>query len=206
MFTRKIELTEGTLQELRSLDEDVKALGSLMEDFIERFDTLLEKVVEEATLSLSEEQMKEIVNAGIDGYKSVMDAENGVNSFEDAEDRSGELREFVGEGIHEIPEGAPAEPWEGATVEPNPDTVERTSPFTRAPRSVQVDWLRQVMASGEWFSAYGISRAYATDERHLRYMKGALGGRLREMHEDHQVERRDSHSKGSMFEYRLVKR
>lgn len=191
MFTRKIELTEGTLQELRSLDEDVKALGSLMEDFIERFDTLLERVVEEATLSLSEEQMKEIVNAGIDGYKSVMDAENGVNPFQ--------------EDVQEIPEGAPATAWDGDEVENNPDTVERTSPFTRAPRSVQVDWLRQVMASGEWFSAYGISRAYATDERHLRYMKGALGGRLREMHEDHQVERRDSHSKGSMFEYRLVK-
>jgi len=79
----------------------------------------------------------------------------------------------------------------------------RESPFGRAPRSVQIEWLRKVMADGAWYSALTIADHYATDERHRRYMKGALNGRLREMYEDHEVERRDSHTRGAMYEFRL---
>ena len=107
------------------------------------------------------------------------------------------------EGVVVFAEDAPTAPWDGATVSQNTDNEKRTSPFTRAPRGVQIEWLMQVIGSGEWYSAYGIARAYATDERHLRYMKGALGGRLREMWEEGICERRDSHTKGSMYEYRL---
>jgi len=87
--------------------------------------------------------------------------------------------------------------------EDGPDRVRRT-PFTRAPRHVQVEWLQAVMADGNWYAAHSIARAYATDERHYRYMKGALSGRLREMHEEGLANRRDSRIKGSMFEYQLI--
>src|SRR5262245_43297779 len=77
----------------------------------------------------------------------------------------------------------------------------RETPFTRSPRSVQIKWLEEnVLNDGEWHTAIG---AVANDERHFRYLRGALGGRLREMHEDGIVERRDSNVRGSMFEYRL---
>jgi hypothetical protein len=82
----------------------------------------------------------------------------------------------------------------------------RATPFTRAPRHVQVEWLEAVMADGDWYAAHSIARQYATDERHFRYMKSALSGRLRELHEEGLAHRRDSRSKGSMFEYQLADR
>ena len=85
-------------------------------------------------------------------------------------------------------------------------TATRESPFGRAPRKVQVDWLREVLADGAWHSAYAIADRYAVDERHRRYMKGAVGGRLRELYEDGEVERRDAPVRGSMYEYRLKAR
>jgi hypothetical protein len=81
----------------------------------------------------------------------------------------------------------------------------RSTPFTRAPRHVQVSWLTQVMGDGAWYPAVTIAREYATDERHFRYMRSAVTARLREMHEEGLCERRDSHVKGSMFEYRIVR-
>lgn len=78
----------------------------------------------------------------------------------------------------------------------------RETPFTRAPRPEQVTWLSAVLADGNWHNANGIAREYAVDEPHLRYMKRAVGARLREMHEEGLVERRDSREKGAMFEYR----
>jgi len=88
---------------------------------------------------------------------------------------------------------------------PEADRI-RETPFTRAPRSVQCKWLREeVLHDGGWHTAIGIARAVANDERHFRYLRHAVGGRLREMHEDGEVERRDSNVRGSMFEYRLKK-
>jgi hypothetical protein len=81
----------------------------------------------------------------------------------------------------------------------------RSTPFTRAPRRVQVDWLKnEVLSDGEWHTTIDIARRFAVDERHFRYMRGATGHRLREMHEDRIVERRSSQVKGAMFEYRLL--
>lgn len=88
---------------------------------------------------------------------------------------------------------------------PDSDRI-RDTPFTRAPRKVQVDWLQsEVLCDGGWHTAIGISRAVANDERHFRYLRSAIGGRLREMHEEGICERRDSNVRGSMFEYRLRK-
>lgn len=78
----------------------------------------------------------------------------------------------------------------------------RETPFTRAPRPEQVEWLMEVLADGEWHTGISIAHAYAVDEPHLRYMRRAVGARLREMHEEGLVERRASEVKGAMFEYR----
>src|SRR5262249_22443619 len=109
------------------------------------------------------------------------------------------------------PAALPTELAPGAGTENFRDADERVnairnSPFTRAPRRVQVEWLRtQVMVDNGWHTAYGIGRDYANDERHFRYLRHAVGGRLREMHEDGIVDRRDSREKGAMYEYRLRK-
>jgi hypothetical protein len=86
--------------------------------------------------------------------------------------------------------------------EGDPDRI-RATPFTRAPRSTQVKWLREYMADGRWYTSWAIARDVANDERHFRYLKGALSGRLREMHEDGQVERRNTKVRGPLYEYRL---
>lgn len=79
----------------------------------------------------------------------------------------------------------------------------RATPFTRAPRTEQVEWLlNEVLADGGWHCSAGIAAKYGNDERHARYLRGATSTRMREMHEDGLVERRDSQTKGSMFEYR----
>jgi len=80
----------------------------------------------------------------------------------------------------------------------------RATPFTRAPRSRQVEWLRdEVMTDGGWYSAIGIARTYAQDEKHFRYLRHAIGHRFREMHEESILQRRDSHVSGAMYEYKL---
>lgn len=103
-------------------------------------------------------------------------------------------------GVEVFTEG-PSEPFPSRKIVPS-TTEERESPFRRAPRKVQIAWLREVMGDGQWHSAFAIADRYATDERHRRYMRGAVSGRLREMYEDGEVERRDSPVRGSMYEYR----
>jgi len=103
----------------------------------------------------------------------------------------------------QYPTGFKTHPPHVMTMNESNDRI-RESPFTRAPRSVQVDWLReQVLYDGDWHAAMLIAREYANDERHFRYLRSAIGSRLREMHEEGIVERRDSQVRGSMFEYRL---
>jgi hypothetical protein len=85
----------------------------------------------------------------------------------------------------------------------NPAQRVRSSPFTRSPRPEQIAWLEQVLADRAWHNANGIAHEHAVDEPHLRYMKRAVGARLREMHEEGLVERRESREKGAMFEYRI---
>lgn len=82
----------------------------------------------------------------------------------------------------------------------------RTSPWSRTPRHVQVEWLKERMKDGAWYAAPTIAREEATDERHHRYLRHAVGGRLKEMWDEGMVERRDSHVRGALFEYRMIKK
>lgn len=80
---------------------------------------------------------------------------------------------------------------------------QRQTPFTRSPRPEQIAWLEAVLADGSWHNPHGIAQEHAVDEPHFRYMKRAVGMRLREMHEEGLVERRDSVERGAMFEYQI---
>jgi len=124
----------------------------------------------------------------------------------------GEVETVVANGgvPHDLPdeEEQPADlpdvkPYPGVQVTPGDVTI-RDSPFTRAPRRVQIEWLKEVMADGEWRSSLEIADRYAVDERHRRYMRSAVGGRMRELFEDGEAERRASTRRGVMFEYRLT--
>lgn len=98
---------------------------------------------------------------------------------------------------------APPQRRSSRTSRVTPEQRQRSSPFTRSPRPEQIAWLESVLADKAWHNANGIAREHAVDEPHCRYMKRAVGARLREMHEEGLVERRDSHEKGAMFEYRI---
>ena len=98
---------------------------------------------------------------------------------------------------------APEESFAAIEIQSGDPSI-RESPFRRAPRHTQIAWLHRVMGDGAWYSALGIADRYATDERNRRYMRSAVGGRLREMYEDGEAERRAATPRnGSMFEYRL---
>lgn len=100
-------------------------------------------------------------------------------------------------------------PDEMRTPIPRSDTIgreDRVTPFSRASRATQVRWLLEVMADGAWHSGESIADTYKDNEYHKRYLKRAVSRRLSEVHEDQEapLERRDSQTRGSLFEYRLV--
>lgn len=132
----------------------------------------------------------------------LIETQHAVLSQLRAEVESATGAEVNGEVAVEPFTDAPVADWGGISPDAG-STAERESPFRRAPRRVQVAWLQRVMRGGGWYTAYSIANRYATDERHRRYMRSAVTGRLREMYEDGQVDRRDSTERGSMFEYRL---
>ena len=180
----EVELSMMSREALEALDGDMRVLVDMMAEIIERQEKILEAVKGEILVKVAREA--DIHPDGVQFATETLAIEE--------EPGSDEAKERI----------APPEAMVFRNMEDtNGEGRTRTSPFTRAPRHVQVEWLFQVMADGEWYSAIGIAREYATDERHFRYMKGALGGRLREMNEEGFVERRDSHVRGSMFEYRL---
>lgn len=172
--THVIELSDDIRQALVSLDSDIQTLNTFMAEVRDTATSILARLHGEIVAQIPEVRIE-------DGEEAV-----GVEVFADKP-------------------GLPGFMHENEPENPLPDDQRvRATPFTRAPRHVQVDWLKQVMADGQWYAAIVIARHYATDERHFRYMKHALSGRLREMHEEGLVVRRESNVKGSMFEYRLV--
>jgi hypothetical protein len=172
----RIELSDESRQALVGLDNDIQTLREFMREVSDKASSILATLHGEIAMQVPTYMAPE---------PSV-----GVKVFDD-------------EGRVELPGAMSKNDPEGDLV-PEEDRV-RATPFTRAPRHTQVAWLQKVMADGAWYAAIAIAREYATDERHFRYMRGALGQRLREMHEEAIVERRDSHTKGSMYEYRLVR-
>jgi hypothetical protein len=181
---RKVELSEGSKQSIIGLREDITTLAELVHGVLDNSLRLMESLETLATNG--------------DEESDDPDQPCGVVAFDDGEVM--EKKPPVEEKKRE------KEPPPGMAVNKAPVTEERVrdSPFTRAPRTKQVTWLRrEVLCDGKWHTPQEIANEYANDERHLRYLKHAVGGRLREMHEDRIVERRKSNVRGSMFEYRL---
>lgn len=178
-LTLKVEFSEAAKAALAQLDSDVQALVGLVDEMVAMHARILSVVEGEIARSVG-------VTVGETVGVRVMADENGSNA----------------------PSAVPPLPEEMAArgdFHDNvaPDDRIRDTPFNRAPRSKQVEWLQQVMADGRWYTPIEIAKTVANDERHYRYLRHALAGRMREMHEDGLVERRDSSTRGAMFAYRL---
>jgi len=199
MFKRKpnehiVALPEETMIALNRLDSDAQAILEMLSEFALSLQDLRKRingaVIE--SVAMTEDELAAIVMA---------DEVIGVETLAD------EIEEPLPK--QKPKPGMPTPPPEAMATESSYGTSVsdedriRTSPFTRAPRSTQVEWLLSIMVDGDWHSSTVIGRKYANDERHYRYLRGALSGRLREMHEEGLVERRDSHVRGAMYEYRL---
>lgn len=189
LFTKDVRITisEETKNALASLDDDVQALVGLVDELVATHTNILTTIkgdifaVVEAAHANGELSVieKEAFSTLLDEQS---EGDNGTATVKPPD----EMRERTD--------------WESETPE---EQRVRATPFTRAPRHTQVAWLKEVMADGKWYAPVQIARDTANDERHFRYLRHAVAGRLREMHEENIVVRRDSHVKGSMFEYRL---
>ena len=81
----------------------------------------------------------------------------------------------------------------------------RESPFTRRPRHEQVEWLVAIMQDGKWHTPFLIAKSVARDQSELRYLRRSIQSRMREMHEEERLDRRQSPVAGAMFDYKLKK-
>ena len=190
-----VRLTERTTTALDTLHADVEALRAMVEDLTAGQAALLDMLKSEVVVCVDE-----IANG--DGV-TVFDREDeapGYGPLPVVESPATEPKPETLRQPKELPESMR---HEAEFNDSRGDDRRRDTPFARAPRYVQVAWLTEVMADGGWYAAHSLAREYATDERHYRYMRGAVSGRLKEMHEEGLVERRDSHVRGSMFQYRL---
>jgi len=196
--TVSVEISEESRLALSSLDADLQALVGLVDELVATHTRILEVIRGDVTVLVAN-----ATGVPVDGVKVMAETADQKSEVEQPTLVAAEPSKRPPKRRVEPPESMATLGEFDNSTDPNGPGRVRGTPFTRAPRHVQVAWLQELMADGDWYAAIAIAREYATDERHFRYMKGALGGRLREMHEEGQVERRDSHQKGSMFEYRL---
>jgi hypothetical protein len=172
----KIELSDASRQAIVALDNDLQAVRELIADVLESSTRILHALTQEITTQ--------------------------IPTAEDEDEPGAGIRVFADEPVMKR-SGPPTGKRFNQTQHEDEDRL-RNSPFTRSPRSTQVKWLREeVLSDHGWHASISVAREYANDERHFRYLRGAIGGRLREMHEEGLVERRDSHTPGSLYEYRL---
>jgi len=181
-----VEIAEETRATLKQLDNDVQALIGLVDELVASQATVMHALRGELRLAV-----EQATGSGVVAFAEEEQKDNGP----------GEIEEDALEKVRPPSPYEISQSYDNTTAD-DPSRI-RNSPFTRTPRSTQVTWLTQVMADGGWYNALGIAREYANDERHFRYLRHAIGGRLREMHEDSILERRDSRTTGAMFEYRL---
>jgi len=209
--TIQVELSEETRAALAKIDNDLEALVAMLGDLVENQARIVEIIRSEvAVLALEGEQVDEAVI--LEEPEPEQESEFvGVEAFVPEPDVGPGQKDKKPADLPSVALTVKGKPAPPSAMQLNKEIKSdirdedrvRATPFTRAPRSVQITWLKKVMADGNWYGAVTIAREYATDERHYRYLRHAVGGRMKEMHEEGEVERRDSHVKGSMFEYRL---
>ena len=175
--TTRIEISSESRAALATLSEDVQALSSLMHDLLDGVEHILDVINGEVAAALPDNGC---------GVKVVEGEESEEDEPDEMQPPHKESRLGPGHGQH---------------------SIVRDSPFNRVPRHEQVLWMeRVVLRDGGWHNSFEIAQRYSGDEREFRYLRAAVGGRFREMHEEGRVERRDSKVRGAMYEYRLVRK
>jgi len=196
MFSRKVvvSLSEETLKVMSDFKADLDVLVGLVGDIQTAHADLIEAIKEEAVITVDATN------------------EEGITVFDEAQAAvEAEKDERKHPRSSKQPKKRRVEP-PSAMVTPTPrlDTVDpnrqRSSPLTRTPRSVQVAWLLEILADGEWHAPATIAHDYAEDEKTARYLKSAVTNRFGELVKEGLIEKRDSQIRGSMFEYRLIRK
>lgn len=184
-----VEFSAEAKNALAALDADITALKAMVTDLIGAHSHLAEMIRNEVTIRVD----RAAENGGATTWAEiapVVESEPEVELAPEPEPKGTPLPD----AMHHTPV---------QNTEVGEEERIRSTPFTRAPRATQVEWLISVLADGEWHAPISIAREYATDEKHLRYMRGAVTQRLLEMAQEGLAERQESHVRGSMFEYRL---
>jgi hypothetical protein len=193
----QIDITPEARESIDKMDGDIQALTGMVHELIALHYNLIGVIKGEIAVEVSRAS-----GDPVDGIK-VFEGDEPPGEPVDYEE-VGPAENSNGEERPKLPEAMTAQSFEDTSH--GDSSRRRSSPWTRTPRHVQVEWLKKRMADGAWYGSAQIAREEATDERHHRYLRHAVGGRLKEMHDEGIVERRDSHVKGSMFEYRLLKK
>jgi len=188
MFSRKvkIELSPEADAIFKTLENDVLALTELVTELVKTHRELVAQFNGDVRVTLEEQE--------------------GIQVFETSEKPKRRGRSSPTLKAKEKVPLPPQLATPDATL-PSVGGHPKQTPFSRAPRQVQVMWLLDVLKAEQgWVAPATIAKAYMTDERHNRYLRGIISRRLGEMYEDRTegLERRDSQAKGSAFEYRLV--
>jgi hypothetical protein len=173
MFKRKVQV----VHQIELDDETKQALTKL-----------------ESDLQVVEGFLKEVADQG----RAILSALQGQALNPDVEEAEFFMPELVGEPAERVKKDE-----DEITYTTKGTVRRRMSPFNRVPRHIQVEWLLDLLADGEWHHPHQIAKEYSNDEREYRYLRSAVSTRLREMMEEDRVEREEGTAKGSMFRYRL---
>jgi len=183
--TTTIELSDESRQALVALDNDLQAVRELIADVLETSTRILHALTQEITVQIP--ASVEIEELGPEGTT------DGIQVFQQEGKRTGKRHSAQRHTPHQ------------AMADDDPRRI-RGGPFVRRPRHEQVEWLRaKILADGRWHTSIEIARNNAGDEREFRYLRSAVGGRLKEMYDEGLLERRDSDRRGAMYEFRLKK-
>jgi len=191
--TTKIELSDASRQALVTLDNDLQAVRELIADVLETSTRILHALTQEITVQIP---------ASVEGESEIApeSEEDGIQVFQHEGKRTSKKHRTKRD------ESAVSTVPVNRAMDANDPRRIRGGPFTRRPRHEQVEWLLTILADGRWHSGIEIARDTAGDEREFRYLRSAVGGRFKEMHEEGLVERRDSDRRGAMYEFRLIKK
>jgi len=189
MFTKKheVRLSTESLEALHSLNGEMAALHDMMGVIVENvaaIRALVENDLKTAIVVEPEDQID-------------------VHVFEEKETEDAVAKQKKERPKKQLPEQMMRKPKEEMASTVSDEDRIREAPFNRAPRHIVVTWMLDVMADGGWYSNLWFADTYANEPSQHRYLKATLQHRLRELHEEGKLERRASHSKGAMFEYRV---
>jgi len=186
VFTKKheVKLSPESLEALHALNGELSALHEMVGGIVDSV---------------------ALIRALVEGdVKVVLDDENvDVHPFADPKAEDDLAKQKKARPRKALPEQMTRKPKKEMMSTVSDEDRIRTAPFNRAPRHVVVSWMLDVMADGGWYSNLWFADTYANEPSQHRYLKTTLQHRLREMHEEGLLERRSSHSKGAMFEYRV---